>query len=47
MGCPISALATEISIQHFEDNTLKHWKETAEIVYYNRYVDDILTVSTY
>jgi hypothetical protein len=44
MGCPISGLTKEIYLQHFEENTIKHWKEIGEIIYYDRYVDDILTV---
>jgi hypothetical protein len=35
MSSPISDLAAEIHIQHFEDNTIKHWIETGEIICYN------------
>jgi hypothetical protein len=32
----------EIYLQHFEDITIKHWTESGEITYYNRYIDDII-----
>jgi len=31
-----------IYLYHFEDITIKHWTEIGEIIYYNRYVDDII-----
>lgn len=41
MGSAISGLAAEICLQHFEEHMIKHWIETGETVYYNRYVDDV------
>jgi hypothetical protein len=35
-------IAAEIYLYHFEDITIKHWTEKGEIVYYSRYVDDII-----
>lgn len=33
-----------IFLQHFENLALKHWTKTGEIVYYGRYVDDVLLI---
>ena len=29
---------------YFEELTIKHWMETNEIIYYKRYVDDIIII---
>jgi hypothetical protein len=44
MGSPISGIIAEIFLQHFEDNSIKHLLDTKNIVFYARYVDDILIV---
>ena len=45
MGSSISSTIAEIYPQYFEETIVKHWKETKEIIYYKRYVDDIINVS--
>jgi hypothetical protein len=44
MGSPLSSTASEIVLQHIEHLLIKHWLETKEILYYKRYVDDILII---
>jgi hypothetical protein len=44
MGSPISALVAEILLQHYEENLLKNILDNSNIIYYNRYVDDILII---
>ena len=44
MGSPISSTIAEIYLQYFEETILKHWMETKEIIYYKRYVDDIIII---
>jgi hypothetical protein len=44
MGSPLSSTAAEIVLQHIEHLLIKHWLETQEILYYKRYVDDILII---
>jgi hypothetical protein len=44
MGSPLSSTASEIVLQHIEQLLIKHWLETQEILYYKRYVDDILII---
>ena len=44
MGSPISSTIAEIYIQYFENMYIKHWIESTEIIFYKRYVDDILIV---
>jgi hypothetical protein len=44
MGSPISALVAEILLQHYEENLLKNILDKPNIIYYNRYVDDILII---
>jgi hypothetical protein len=44
MGSPISSNIPEIYLQYFEETLIKHWMETKEIIYYKRYVDDILII---
>jgi hypothetical protein len=41
-GSSLSSTATELYLQFFEEHIVKHWLETKEIIYYRRYVDDIL-----
>ena len=41
MGSPISGIMAEIFLQHIED---KHLIDTKNIIYYIRYVDDILII---
>ena len=44
MGSPLSSTLAEIYVQYFEELTFKHWMETNEIIYYKRYVDDIVII---
>jgi hypothetical protein len=44
MGYPICGIIAEIFLQHFEDNSIKHLLDTKNILFYARYVDDILIV---
>jgi len=44
MGTTIPSSADEIFLQYIEDLTIKHWMETGETVYYNKYMDDILII---
>ena len=44
MGSPISSIIAEIYLQHIEQTYIKHWIESKEIIYYKRYVDDILII---
>lgn len=46
MGCAISGLAAEICLHHSEEHMIKHWIETGETVYYNRYVDGVFILFT-
>jgi hypothetical protein len=45
MGSPISNTIAEIYLQFLEETYIKHWMETKEIIYYRRYVNDILIIS--
>jgi hypothetical protein len=42
MASPLSSMVTKLCLQCFEELIIKHWLETKEIIYYGRYVDDIL-----
>ena len=42
MGSPISNTIAEIFLQHIENTHLKQLLDTKNIVFYTRYVDDIL-----
>jgi len=42
MGSPISGIIAEIYLQHLEEIYMKHWIESRHIMYYKRYVDDIV-----
>jgi len=44
MGSPLSSKMAEIYTQYFENLYITHWLESAEIIYYKRYVDDIFIV---
>jgi len=46
MGSPISSTMVEIYIQFLEDLYIKQWLENKQILYYKRYVDDILNITT-
>jgi hypothetical protein len=40
----LSSTMTETYLQYFEELLVKHWLESKEIVFYRRYVDDIITI---
>jgi hypothetical protein len=42
MGSPILSIISEIFLQHFETCILKHYLENKSLVFYKRYVDNIL-----
>jgi hypothetical protein len=44
MGLPISGLIAEILLQFYENLTIKHQLENKAIIFYTRYVDDILII---
>ena len=44
MGSPVSSTLAEIYLQYFEELIIKHWIETNEVIYYKRYVDDIIII---
>jgi hypothetical protein len=44
MGSPISGTLAEIYLQHIEELFIKHWIESQEIFYYERYVHDIIII---
>ena len=44
MGSPISSTVVEIYLQFLEETHIKQWLESREIVYYKRYVDDVLII---
>ena len=44
MGSPISSTVAEIFIKHFEDAHIKQVLDNRIIIFYNRYVDDILII---
>jgi hypothetical protein len=44
MGSPISNIVAEVFIQHLENAHLKHILEAKTILFYTRYVDDILMI---
>jgi len=43
-GIPISSTITEIYLQILEEIYIKQWLKSKEIIYYKRYVDDILII---
>jgi hypothetical protein len=44
MGSPISNIVAEIFLQHFETILMKQLLDTQNVIYYTRYVDDILLI---
>jgi hypothetical protein len=42
MGSPISSTIAETYLQYLENIYIKHWLDSKEILFYKRYVDDIL-----
>jgi hypothetical protein len=44
MGSPLSSKATELYLQYFEELIIKHWLGTNDIIYYRRYLDDIIII---
>jgi hypothetical protein len=44
MGSPISGTLAEIYLILIEESFIKHWIESQEILYYKRYVNDILII---
>jgi hypothetical protein len=42
MGSPISSTIAEAYLQYLENIYIKHWLDSKEILFYKRYVDDIL-----
>ena len=44
MGSPISGTLAEIYLQFIEETYIKQWTESREIIYYKRYMDDILII---
>jgi hypothetical protein len=40
----ISSTIAEIFLQHYENDFIKHWIEDISIMYYSRYVDDIVII---
>jgi hypothetical protein len=44
MGSPISSTIAEIYLQFLEKIYIKQWLESKEIIYYKRYVDNILVI---
>jgi hypothetical protein len=44
MGSPISGLAAEIFLQHYENYIIKNILHVNKIKFYNRYVDDIVII---
>jgi hypothetical protein len=44
MGSPISGTMAETYLQYLGTTKIKHWLESREIVFYKRYVDDILII---
>jgi hypothetical protein len=44
LGSPISSTIAELFLQHFEDIHIKQLLDTKNIIFYTRYVDDILII---
>jgi hypothetical protein len=44
MGSPISSTLAEIYLQYLEEKCIKHCLKHKDIVYYKRYVDDLLII---
>jgi hypothetical protein len=43
-GSHISGTMAEIYLQYLEATHIKHWLDNREIIFYKRYVDDILII---
>jgi hypothetical protein len=44
MGSPLSSILAKIFLQDLEQNRLNHLLEDKNIVYYDRYVDDLFMI---
>jgi hypothetical protein len=44
MGSPISGTAAEIFVQQLEKTHIKHLSDSSHLIFYARYVDDILII---
>jgi hypothetical protein len=44
MGSSLSGILAEIFLQNLEQHRIKHLLEDGNIIYYNRYVDDIFII---
>jgi hypothetical protein len=44
LGSPVSSTIAELFLQHFEDIRIKQLLDTKNIIFYTRYVDDILII---
>jgi len=44
MGSTITGIAAKIFLQYLKNLPLKYWMETGEVIYYNKYVIDILII---
>jgi hypothetical protein len=44
MGSPISGTVTKIFLQHLEKTHIKHLIDSKHLIFYARYVDDILII---
>jgi hypothetical protein len=44
MESPLSATMAEIYLRYIEELFIKHWLETREIIFYRRYIGDILII---
>jgi hypothetical protein len=44
MDSPISSTIAEIYIQFLEELYIKQWLDSKQIMYYKRYMDDILII---
>jgi hypothetical protein len=42
MGSPVSSIMAEIFLQHLAEQYIKQLLDSRNIIFYNRYVDDIL-----
>jgi hypothetical protein len=42
MGSPLSSTATKSYLQYLEELLIKHWLESKHIIFYRRYVDDMI-----
>jgi hypothetical protein len=45
IGSPTASTIAEIYLQFLEEMHIKYWLENKEIIYYKRYVDDILIIN--